>query len=92
MVYHFVALMQLLLFVTLNVWILLQLYFIHSIVQKTHKPLSTKVLFYTAPITAWMMIWHIYGWVWETRWWPSRDRLIHLLPPSMVKVSVTKCR
>jgi len=92
MIYHFVALMQLLLFVTLNAWVILQLSFVHSIFQETHKTLSTKVLFYTAPITAWMMIWHIYGWVWETRWWPSRDRLIHLLPPSMANVTMTKCR
>lgn len=92
MIYHFVALMQLLLFVTLNAWITLQFYFVHSILQETHKSLSAKILFYTAPITGWMMLWYFYGWVLETRWWPSRNCLTHLLPPWMVTATVKQCR
>ena len=92
MIYHFVALMQLLLFATLNAWITLQFYFVHSILQETHKSLSAKILFYTTPTTAWMMLWHFYGWVLETRWWPSRDCLTRLLPPWMVTATVKQCR
>jgi hypothetical protein len=96
MIYHFVALMQLLLFVTLNVWIILLLSFAHVLLQEEHDltTLSIKILLYTSAIIMWILIWFIYGWFWApgTRWFPTRDRLSRLLPPSIANANMSKCR
>jgi len=94
MIYHFIAFIQLLLFVTLNAWIILLLFFVRVFLQEYRDvtTLSIKFLLYIAPIIGWIFIWFAYGWLWETRWWPSRDRLIRLLPPSMANTTVIKCQ
>ena len=55
--------------------------------------ISLKIL-YPAMVMVVIYIWILaatgtYG---EIRWWPSRDRLSRLVPPSIKKMTMTKCR
>jgi len=95
-IYHFVAFGQLLLFVGLNVWIFLFACLVDAIFKRLEKNPYIKFLLYQ-PATAIVLIcvWilaatgRLLG---EIRWWPSRDRLSRLVPPSIKNATMTKCR
>ena len=94
-IYHFVAFGQLLLFVGWNVWIFLFAYFATALSQKIPggDPFS-RYLFYPALVMVSIFVWIIAatGRLGEIRWWPSKDRLARLVPPSIKNATMTKCR
>jgi len=97
-IYHSVAFAQLLLLLTLNVWIVLFLCFVDVIVEMTDDilpPLLFKVVLYTGMITLFISSWFIAATsdeLEEMRWWPTRDHLSRLFPSSFANATVTTCR
>ncbi|KIM43591.1 hypothetical protein M413DRAFT_25929 [Hebeloma cylindrosporum] len=93
-IYHFVAFGQLLLFVGWNDWIFLFVYFVNSIAEREAGDvlLVIQILLYPATVTVLVYTWIIAatGRLGETRWWPSRDRLSRLVPPSITNATMTK--
>jgi len=95
-IYHIVAFGQLLLFVGWNIWIYLFVCFLDAIIRRSPgNHLTAKVYLYPP-----MAIVLIYVWILaatgillgEIRWWPSRDRLSRLVPPSIKNTTMTKSR
>ena len=94
-IYHFIAFGQLLLFVGLHVWIFLYACFGDEYVTRVNGPSPTLIKF----IYSGMVIAVVYAWILaatgrfgEIRWWPSRDRLSRLVPPSIKNATITKCK
>jgi len=54
----------------------------------------SKIFLYPAMVTVLIYVWIITatGGLGEIRWWPSRDRLSRLVPPSIKNATLTKCR
>ena len=88
MIYHFIAFGQFLLFMGSNVWIFLGLCFADRFIA------ITIYFLYPTALLALIYIWIIAatGTLGEIRWWPSGDRIIRLVPPSITNETMTKCR
>jgi hypothetical protein len=98
-VYHFIAFIQLLLFVGCNIWIFLFYYFGAEIAGRRFSkygiyPQLSKIVLYPTMVIVWIYVWIIAatGRLGEMRWWPSRDRLSHLVPPSIKNATMIKCK
>jgi len=95
-IYHFVAFGQLLLFVGWNVWIFLFTCYLDALLLRKSEggDLFSKIFLYPAVATVLIYIWIIaaIGRLGEIRWWPSRDRLSCLVPPSIKDATMTKCK
>jgi hypothetical protein len=94
-IYHFVAFGQLLLFMGLNLWTFLFVCFVGAIFQRsTRSDLWSKLLLYPGMGMMLVCIWIIAatGRFGEVRWWPSKDRLSRLVPPSIANATMIKCR
>jgi hypothetical protein len=93
-IYHFIAFGQLLLFVGWNVWIFLFVFFLDAIFKNHRADPSRKFILYPAMAIVLIYVWIIAatGRLGKIRWWPSRDRLSRLVPPSIKNGAVTKCR
>jgi len=91
-IYHFIAFGQQLVFLGWNVWIFLFVCFVDPILKRYEVDFVTIVLYPTAAMVL-KRIWIIAatGTLGEFRWWPSRDRLSHLIPPSIKNTTVVKC-
>lgn len=96
-IYHSVAFVQLLLLVTFNVWIILFLCLVDVIVTPAGETdpafptLSIKILLYIAMMAMSICSFYIAA-TGGMRWWPTRDKLSRLVPPSIANATVTKCR
>ena len=94
MIYHSIAFGQLLLFVGWNVWIFLFVFFLDAIFKNHRADLSRKFILYPAMAIVLIYVWIIAatGRLGKIRWWPSRDRLSPLVPPSIKSMAMTRCR
>jgi len=94
-IYHFIAFGQLLLFVGWNVWIFLLVCFLPPMLPDySDSKFRAKVIIYSPMVIVVICFWitAATGRLGEVRWWPSRDCLFHLVPPSIKNATVTKCR
>ena len=93
-IYHFIAFGQLLLFVGWNVWIFLFVCFLDAIFENHGADLPRKFILYPAVAIVLIYVWIVAatGRLGKIRWWPSRDRLSRLVPPSVKSMAMTKCR
>ena len=94
-IYHFIAFGQLLLFVGWNVWIFHVICAFSTIEERR----GGNDILVIVPLYSPVVIVSIYVWILaatgtlgEIRWWPSRDRLSRLVPPSIKNATMTKCR
>ena len=96
-IYHCIAFGQLLLFVGWHIWIFLFVYFVDGIIRRTNDTeaivyVLTKFILYPGTVIVLIYVWIIAatGALGEIRWWPSRDHLSRLVPPSIKNVTRTK--
>jgi hypothetical protein len=95
-IYHFIAFVQLLLFMGCNIWIFLFICFVNATAERMGGDLghSIKILLYPTMVAALIYVWIIAATstLGEIGWWPLRDRLSRLVPPSINNATMTKCR
>jgi len=90
-IYHFVAFIQLLLFMCCNTLIFFFVCFVNASAEKMPGfDKVIKTMLYPTMVTA-----EIYVWIIAApgmRWWPSRDHLSYLVPHPIKNTTMTKCR
>lgn len=97
-IYHCIAFGQLLLFVFCNIWIILFVCFTEAFYKSQSQHGDdfevTKFILYLGMVIVLIHIWIVAatGGLGEIRWWPSRDRLSGLVPPSIKNTTMMKCR
>ena len=97
-IYHFIAFVQLLLFVGCHIWIFLFICFFDVFAERTLMRGDLyhfiKNVLYLTMVTALIYVWIIAATsrLGEMRWWSPRDRLSRLVPPSIKNATMTKCR
>jgi len=81
-------------FVGWHVWIFLFVCLVDAILKRGKAELYSKIFLYPAMVMLLIYVWIIVaiGRLGEIRWWPSRDRLSRLVPPSIKNATMTKCR
>ena len=82
-----------------NIWIFLFYYFGAEIAGRRLSkyggyPQLSKIVLYPTMVIVLIYVWTIAatGRLGEMRWWPSRDRLSHLVPLSIKNATMIKCR
>jgi hypothetical protein len=95
-IHHFIAFGQLLLFVGWNVWIFLFVFFVRAMLRRggDDSDVLCKIFIYPGMVSVLIYTWIMAatGRLGEIRWWPSRDRMSRLIPPSIKNATMTKCR
>ena len=90
-IYYFIAFGQLLLFIVWSVWIFLFICFVNATAKRVDLGITFYIV-YIPVVTSWVYGYGcITGRLGEIKWWPSRDRLSHFVPPSIQNSTITRC-